>query len=117
VLVVDDDRGLQETLEALLAFEGYRPIIARDGIEALDELDTALPDLILLDMVMPRLDGFGFAAELERRGLRAAIPIIVLTADGRAEEKAARVGADDFVTKPFDLDLLLQKIARMLERR
>lgn len=111
VLVVDDDQGMQETLEAVLALEGYRVVVASDGLEALDKLGDGLPRLVLLDLVMPRMDGFAFAEELERRGLRSKLPLIVLTADGRAGEKAARLGADDYLAKPFDIDDLLEKVA------
>ncbi|MDQ4075608.1 MAG: response regulator [Chloroflexota bacterium] len=114
VLIVDDDPGIQETLEAILEFEGYEVSLARDGIEALSYLEEELPGLILLDLMMPRMDGFALTQELERRGLRAALPIIVLTADGRAQEKAARLRAEDYVEKPFELSDLLDKVARLL---
>ena len=119
VLVVDDDQGLQETLEAMLTLEGYRVVVASDGQEALDKLgdgqsDGGLPHVILLDVVMPRMDGYAFAEELERRGLRSRLPIVLLTADARAEEKAARVGAEAFVEKPFEIDELLEKVALLV---
>ncbi len=114
LLVVDDDRGLQEALEVILALEGYRVVVAGDGLEALDKLSEELPRLILLDLVMPRMDGFAFAEELERRGLRAKLPILVLTADAHAGEKAAQLRADDYMAKPFDMDELLQKVALLV---
>ncbi|HYN87372.1 MAG TPA: response regulator, partial [Ardenticatenaceae bacterium] len=70
VLVVEDDVGLQETLAAVLEFEGYEVLIARDGIEALEVLGNGIPGLILLDLMMPRMDGFAFVKELQLRGLR-----------------------------------------------
>lgn len=115
VLVVDDDEGIQETLEAILTLEGYRAVQARDGLEALDQLRAGLPNLILLDLVMPRMDAFAFVAELEDRGLRSSIPIIMLTAGAHAQEKAAQLGVDDFMAKPFDLRVLLQKISRFID--
>jgi CheY-like chemotaxis protein len=121
VLVVDDDQGLQETLEAMLSLEGYRVVVASDGQEALDKLgdgqaDGGLPRAILLDVVMPRMDGYAFAEELERRGLRSRLPIVLLTADARAEEKAARVRAEAYVEKPFEIDELLEKVALLVGR-
>lgn len=113
VLIVDDDSGVQETLEAILLFEGYEVAIARDGIEALEWLDGKTPDLVLLDLMMPRMDGFTVVKELERLGRRSDIPIVVLTADGRAKEKAEQVGADGYVAKPFELTNLLEEIERV----
>src|SRR5690348_8773652 len=112
VLVIDDDEGLQGTLENILIDEGYDVVVAEDGLVALDKMANTTPHLILLDLMMPRMDGFTFAAELERRRLRPGIPIIVLTADGRARQKAAQVGAESYLEKPFDLDVLLDEVAR-----
>ena len=112
VLVVDDDAGLQETLQAALEFENYEVVIAEDGLVALEKLSTVTPNLILLDIMMPRMDGYTFAQELQRRGLRSSIPVIVLTADGRAQQKAALVGADGYLEKPFDIDEFLDQVER-----
>jgi chemosensory pili system protein ChpA (sensor histidine kinase/response regulator) len=112
ILVVDDDASLQLTLRAILEEEGYSVGIAGDGLEALDHLQDALPALVLLDIDMPRMDGIALAEEMERRGLRSSVPIVVLTADGRAQEKAARVGAESYLSKPFSLDDVLQTVAR-----
>jgi CheY-like chemotaxis protein len=116
ILVVDDDVGIQETLMGLLELEGYDPVLARDGREALMLLEEKPPSLILLDLVMPRLDGQGFVEELEHRGLRRRFPIIVLSADGRVALKARQIGADDFLPKPFDLDVVLNKVASWTTR-
>lgn len=114
VLIVDDDRGLQETLKAILAMADYRVVVAGDGLEALEKIAEHAPHLILLDLVMPRMDGFAFVEELERRGLRSMQPILALTADARVEEKAARLRADAYVAKPFDMDELLAKVALLI---
>ncbi|MCC6177100.1 MAG: response regulator [Chloroflexi bacterium] len=116
ILIVDDDRGLQETLQGILDFEGYEPMLAGDGIEALAQIDRHRPDAIILDLMMPRMDGWTFARELDQRGLRPGIPLIVLTADGRAQEKGEQVGADAALAKPFDLDILLDTLARLVGR-
>jgi two-component system, OmpR family, response regulator MprA len=114
VLIVDDDRGLKETLKAILAMAGYTVAVAGDGLEALEKIGEYAPHLILLDLVMPRMDGFAFVEELERRGLRSMQPILALSADARVEEKAARLRADDYVAKPFDMDELLAKVALLI---
>jgi CheY-like chemotaxis protein len=113
VLVVDDDQGLRETLEGLLQDEGYAVQLARDGVEALEQLAGFTPAVILLDIMMPRMDGYQFARQLEQRGLRSRSAIVVLTADGRARQKAEQVGAEAYVSKPFDVPDLLAQIERL----
>ena len=113
VLVVDDDLGLQETLQATLESEGYAVTIAADGVEALEKLASLTPAVIVLDLMMPRMDGYAFAHELEKRGLRPAIPIMVLTADSRARHKVQTVNPDAFLAKPFDIAELLDNVARL----
>lgn len=114
VLIVDDDPGIRETLTAILEFEGYDTYVASDGVDALPFLD--LPDigLVLLDLMMPRMDGSSFAQEMAQRGLRHSIPVVVLTASGRAEQEAKSIGADDYLAKPFDIADLIQKIQHHL---
>lgn len=114
ILVVEDDPALQETLVAILEFEGYAVLRARHGLEALERLRQRLPDLIVLDLMLPLLDGFGLAAELDREGLRGRVPILVLTADGHAGEKARRIGAEAYLAKPFDLGALVDMVARLV---
>jgi CheY-like chemotaxis protein len=113
ILVVDDDADLRTMVVLLLETAGYEVRVAADGVEALEQLKDGLPDLILLDMRMPRMDGW----ELGRR-LRLAygheIPIVVMTAAERAEKRAKEIEADDFVAKPFDVDNLLRIVARNL---
>jgi two-component system, chemotaxis family, chemotaxis protein CheY len=112
VLVVEDDPALQETLEELLKTEGYAVTVAKDGLDALTKLGDSPPAVILLDVMMPRMDGYAFADELQRRGLHPGIPILILTADGRAKQKAERIGAVGYLEKPFNLVDLLQQVAR-----
>jgi len=114
VLVVDDDKGLQESLQALLEMEGYAVAVAGDGLEALQKLEDSQPAVILLDLMMPRMNGHEFLEELQRRGRRPAIPIIVLTADGHAKQKATQLRAEGYVAKPFDITALLNEIDRVL---
>ncbi len=112
ILIVDDDKGLQDTLSEILEAEGYEPVIAGDGLEALEKLDELRPAVILLDLAMPRMDGQSLIQELAQQGRRAMIPIVVITADGRAKQKAAAVGADGYVEKPFRIPTLLAEIER-----
>ncbi len=88
--------------------------MASDGVDALTILAERRPDLILLDVGMPRMDGFAFAEELGRRGLHPGIPIVVLTADGNARQKASRIGAWTYLTKPFSVDALLDCVERLV---
>jgi len=113
VLVIDDDVGLQQTLEAVLQFEGYDVVVASDGLEALATLNRQRPAVIVLDWAMPRMDGPAFAAALRQRGLHPGIPLLLLTADGRARQKAAQVGADGYMAKPFEMTELLEEVARL----
>ncbi len=113
VLVVDDDRGIRETLVAALELDGYEVASAADGLVALEMVARAAPAVIILDLMMPRMDGFAFANELQARGLREKLPLLILTADGRAREKAARIGADAWLAKPFDLLELLDRVGSL----
>ncbi|NJK80270.1 MAG: response regulator transcription factor [Chloroflexaceae bacterium] len=116
ILVIDDDLGIREMLEAILDFEGYGVTVVPGGIEALQRIEAKLPDLIILDIMMPIMDGYAVAAELERRGYRPTIPVLALTADGRAAQKAAEIGAEDFLAKPFIMEDLLKKIQNLIQK-
>lgn len=113
VLVVDDDTAILESIGAVLEMDGYDVSVATDGLEALDQVSADRPDLILLDLMMPRMDGYAFAAELRRRETLPKVPIVVLTADGRIRQKADRMGAEGFLSKPFDVSTLLTEVARL----
>ncbi len=115
MLVVDDDPGIRETVVAILDMDGYAADVAGDGLAAMERIEQAGPPAaIILDLMMPRMDGFAFAAALERRGLRPGIPLLVLTADGRAGEKAAAVRAEGVLEKPFEIPDLLDHVARLV---
>jgi CheY-like chemotaxis protein len=113
ILIVDDDAGVRATIARILEDESYEVVEATDGIDALATLDGLLPALILLDLTMPRMDGWEFVAEVERLGLRSSIPLVVLTADGHARQKATQLGADGYLPKPFDVDALIEVITRL----
>lgn len=112
IMIVEDDVDIRSTIERILEEYGYETIGAADGVDALAALNDGMPGLILLDLSLPRMDGWSFAAELGRLGMRPMIPLVVMTADGRAQEKAAQLGADDYIQKPFNLDRLLDIVER-----
>ena len=111
ILVVDDDDSIRQTVAEILEVEGYRVAEAANGEEALRLLSEDAPSLILLDMRMPILDGWGFARALRERGIR--LPILVMTAAQNARLWAEEIGADGYVSKPFDLDHLLDQVQRL----
>lgn len=114
ILVVEDETALQEALQALLELEGYAVRRARDGVEALEQVQAARPRLIVLDMMMPRMNGYDFLAELERRNQRRGISILVLTAGKKALEDVAQLGIEAGIAKPFDVAVLLDEISRLM---
>jgi CheY-like chemotaxis protein len=116
VLVVDDDRAVRDVLALLLESEGYEVAFAGDGVEALAQVEASEPAVILLDLMMPRMDGFDFADELGRRGLRTATPIVVMSAGGLAQQGARQIAAEGVITKPFDFGELLPLVGRLAER-
>jgi DNA-binding response OmpR family regulator len=109
ILVVDDDPDILQTLALCLSTEGYRVTMAANGQEALGILAREKPACILLDLMMPVMDGWQFVAELDKRGLRKA-PLLILSADRSVQGHAMKLRADDFLAKPFDLDELLGKV-------
>ncbi len=112
VLVVDDDPDILEAICDILEAEGYRIARARHGGEALAAVDTQRPDVILLDLMMPVMDGVAFAQELHRRPVVREIPIVVISADGNPQ-RAAAVGATGYLAKPFDIEALLGQVASL----
>lgn len=119
VLVVDDDVVVRETLRAIVAHEGYRVELATDGIEALDKLEQVQPDLILLDVMMPGLDGFEVTRRIKNNPATILIPVILITAlDSRQERmQGIEAGADDFLNKPIDRLQLLTRLATAAKLR
>ncbi len=112
VLVVDDDPDILQTLGLCLSSEGYRVLMAANGKEALDILDREHPSVILLDLMMPVMDGWQFVAELEHRGWRD-VPLLILSADRSVQGHAKQLRANAHLAKPFDLDELLGKVKQL----
>lgn len=106
ILIIDDDPSIRITVSEVLAEEGYEIVTATNGAEGLAVVERAAPAVVLLDMRMPVLDGWGFARALGERGL--SLPIVVMTAAQEARIWAKEIGAASVLAKPFDLmDLLL----------
>jgi DNA-binding response OmpR family regulator len=113
ILVVDDDHHLRQTIQWMLEEDGFEVQTARDGREAIEQAIAQEPTLILLDMALPLLDGSEVAAQIRLR-YGEAVPIILITADGQAEEKSRRVGAVAYLHKPFDFDELILTVQHAL---
>jgi len=116
ILIVEDETPMRTALADLLASEGYRALTASDGESGLERALAEKPDLILLDIMMPKLDGFALCAELRR--LANPVPVLMLTAKGQIEDRVngLDVGPDDYLVKPFSTDELLARVRALLRR-
>lgn len=116
ILVVDDEPGIVELLESRLKATGYQVSIAFDGVEALDKAKKEKPDLIILDLMLPKMDGYKVCALLKRDARYAKIPIVMFTARAQEEDRrmGLEAGADGYLTKPFDPQVLLDKIEQLI---
>jgi len=114
ILIVEDDADLRHIVQLILEDEGFIVEMAGDGKEALNYAMAKKPSLVLLDMALPIIDGYGVAAGL-RQVYGDSVAIIVMTADGRAAEKARDIGAIGYVSKPFELDTLVNAVKAALE--
>jgi len=116
ILIAEDERPMRIALTDCLETEGYRVIAAADGAEALEKAVAQSPDLALLDVMMPKLDGFALCAELRRLGHK--YPILLLTAKGQVDDRVRGLdaGADDYLVKPFSTAELMARIRALLRR-
>jgi two-component system response regulator MprA len=116
VLVVDDDRALRDAISRALTLEGYRVQDARDGLEALAQVERFRPDVVVLDLGLPTVDGLTVCQVLRARGDRT--PVLVLTARSEVSDRVQGLdaGADDFMSKPFALEELLARLRALLRR-
>ena len=114
ILVIDDEPDLREIVEEILASAGYQVITAADGQEGVDKAFASNPDLILLDIAMPQMDGFEVLSTLRGRRETATIPVIMLTAKGRTDNilEAERLRAVDFLIKPFKAKEILKAVQK-----
>ena len=115
ILTVDDSRTIREMLKAALLDAGMEVVQAEDGVHGLEVLESCAPDVIITDINMPRLDGFGFIEAVRGSGRHRAIPILVLTTEsvGDKKERARRAGASGWIVKPFDPVKLVTAINRV----
>jgi len=126
ILIVDDDPDILEALSLILASQEYQVVTAQDGVEGLANLKAEKPDLMILDLLMPKMDGFAVCKELQdpRWSKYRAIPILILTS---VREEASRrryeletgleLDVDDYVEKPVSPDVLLQRIGKLLKKK
>lgn len=118
ILIIEDERGLTDVLTYNLQREGYDVLVAHDGQDGLRKAQMQLPDLILLDLMLPTMDGLEVCRELRSGERTRTIPILMLTAKAEETDQVVgfTMGADDYVTKPFSVKVLLQRI-KALQRR
>jgi two-component system phosphate regulon response regulator PhoB len=118
ILIIEDERGLTDVLTYNLQREGYDTIVAHDGQEGLRKAQMQLPDVVLLDLMLPGLDGLDVCRELRAGERTRNVPILMLTAKAEETDQVVgfSMGADDYVTKPFSVKVLLQRI-KALQRR
>jgi two-component system response regulator MprA len=116
ILIVDDEPAVREALQRSLAFEGYGTATAVDGFDALEKVAAYGPDLVILDVLMPRMDGLTAARRLRATG--TTLPVLMLTARDTVGDRVTGLdaGADDYLVKPFELDELLARIRALLRR-
>ncbi|MEU5975777.1 response regulator transcription factor [Streptomyces sp. NPDC047315] len=116
ILIVDDEPAVREALQRSLAFEGYATEVAVDGLDALDKMESYRPELVVLDIQMPRMDGLTAARRIRAGG--STVPILMLTARDTVGDRVTGLdaGADDYLVKPFELDELFARIRALLRR-
>jgi DNA-binding response OmpR family regulator len=117
ILVVDDEVDLVETIRFPLEMEGFQVLVAYNGEDALNQARKESPDLILLDIMLPKLDGYKVCRLLKFDERYKHIPILMLTAKTQAKDKQTGMdtGADEYITKPFDIDQLMEKVKAYLK--
>jgi DNA-binding response OmpR family regulator len=115
ILVADDDPQLLRLMTRNLEFEGYEVLSASDGQQALEQIESHMPDLVLLDVMMPKMDGFTVCHRVREF---SSVPIIIVTARGQDQDKVRGLdlGADDYLTKPFSVEELLARVRAVLRR-
>lgn len=117
ILVTDDSSDIRHLLSAILVEEGHSVTTANDGAKAVEMMAEEAPDLLVLDIMMPRLDGYGVLTEMQNSGLLSEVKVLILTAKTSEADWARgyKLGADQYLTKPFGSDELLQSVSTLLE--
>jgi len=118
VLVVDDEEYIQHILNFSFGAEGYDVVTAADGEEAIKKAKSEKPDIIVLDIMMPKMDGYEACKRLKTDPSTKSIPVILLTAKGREVDRklGSQAGADDYVVKPFSPGRLIERVEGMMKR-
>ena len=118
ILVVDDEPTIVRLMEFILARQGHEMLVAVNGEEALEKIRAHAPDLVLLDIMMPRIDGYEVARTVRADPATAALPIIMLSAKAQEEDirKGVEIGVDEYITKPFSPEHLVHVVAGYLSR-
>jgi len=117
ILIVDDEQQLALAIKIRLQSHGFQAETAGDGRQALEQIEQRRPDLIILDILMPVMDGYSCLREINRRYGRGKLPIVILTARDRMKDLFELEGIEDYVVKPFDHEDLLVRIDRIFKRR
>ena len=115
ILIVDDDLNISELLRLYLQKDGFQTVVVNDGTAAIEAAKNEAPDLILLDIILPKMDGWQVCREIRKN---STVPIIMLTAKGETFDKilGLELGADDYVTKPFDAKEIVARVKAVLRR-
>lgn len=118
VLIIDDEAEMTRLLKIELEQEGFKAFVARDGQEGFSQIRTIMPDVIILDIMMPGMDGYEMLTILKADDATQNIPVILLTAKTREQdiEKGKKLGADSYITKPFDSIQLVREVHRISRR-
>ena len=116
IMVVEDDRNTRKLMAAVLEQNGYTPVLAKDGLDALEVMDHTMVDLIILDVMMPNMDGYEFAQTLRESGCN--LPILMVTAKETIQDKKKgfMLGVDDYMVKPVDEEEMILRISALLRR-
>ncbi len=115
ILIIDDEPNIVSTLAKRLEFSGYMVSTADNGADGLKKVQTENPDLILLDILMPKMDGYSFIKKLKENKKTKYLPVIVISAKAGMKELFTPEGISDYISKPFDPQILLTKIAKILK--
>lgn len=117
ILIVEDDMDLLNLIDFNLTRRGYKTAAALDGLDAMKKAEEYRPDIIILDLMLPEMDGWKFCKSLRRK--KCDVPIVMLTAKAMPEDRIAglEIGADDYITKPFNVAELILRIERLLQRK
>lgn len=116
ILITDDSADIRQLLSALMVEEGHKVLVASDGTKALEVMDSELPDLMILDIMMPNLDGYGVLREMNTRDVTKDVKVLILTAKTAEADwvRGYKLGADQYLTKPFGSDELIAAVDELL---